>query len=1765
MANKKKQVIGFSVVSVLLVVALVLSLTAIMSVDNGYKHFLDNGIRNNTAAVSDTAPLADGEVANGYQTGANTQASSIDEVRANGGGNFYLAGPITVGSLDTNTTFRGTLDGCGNTVTINASITDSRELVGGLFAELEGTVKNLKIVVEKFSVSTGKGDVERDVGIIAGQLNGGTVENVSVEFRYSPSNVESNSGDAYFMDNGVHKSNGGLFPSAKNNWLCFGGVAGVVNDSNSTIKNVTTINNTTGEYGISTYCSVNKSGSGSISTNVAAGMVLGHIKSGATCNIENVTLKRGVGGNYTGKISIIQSAINGATSSCESGLLFGKNAGTLNINGVIIDDSYFQVSDFFSQLTQKGTNSKQCFGSLVGTGMDTSRVKNIIAPKDPGWLDGDGNNLKGVIVSSGLDFIAFDKGENSGNVIIGTKYNSVADEKITAYIDFAGVRTNVLSYILNTSKAGQTVYVSVAKSDTNAGTVSFVDVARNSATIEYSLNERGQYELGTKEFDGQAYAPVVKVGSKSYTEMWHCNNNSGNVGTYIFDLDLRNKTLESHDFIIDGGKYAFVDYVNCEIYFLEYESVEAVGQIVPKNLVLTWNNSHLTYAGQDQVPTASVNDIYGQPLNLSIEGKAKDVGNYTATASLFIPSSNYNVTNPTCEFDIAPMVLGGEFAFKDNNVYSGSDKKVIFNVTSGQLFNGDALALTYAEGADRKNAGTFGVTVTVPSQNYTFADGKTALTSDMQIAAKDVNLVLTGATRQYNGQAEDFSSYAVDGKEGFVAEDNVSVTVSTVEENSANAGRYTLVISTTADDNANYNITRTEGAIFEIAPYEVTIVQNPEVVLSHDYNNGVLNEADLFVAPQGFEGELSLSFVTTDEKGETASIQHAGTYKVVASLADGQTNYVANSVEVSYTVNKKALVIGTETAPEKLQSVYNGEALTDEQIRALFTAPLNYDEIPFELSVSANGEIKNADTYTVSADIIIPEEEKGDYTYEQASVQYVVNQVVIDGAIVLPEQLIYDGNAKEASFVVSDGAMVGNDKISIAYDNGETVENAIEAGAYTVTVSLPEYTDGKSNYKFAEGVTTSVEMVISPVSVVIAAKENQTKAYDGKAFDDFASLFDIPVDKDGMPLQYDFAVTKGGEVAAEIKDAGEYTVTATLKAGQDNYLSNSAVATFTVSPVRFEIDFGEYGTTDTGLTIVKGEEFNFSAKIVGTDGANVQVGDTSYAYTVGNNGWNGSFYNPAMANVGETYTLKFTLEVTDLDKANYTYDTRIDFKIIASPMEGNLTAENDGVIYDGKAYGATFQPTTGGVTEEDYQIEYTLLGTEDWTTEKPVNAGTYQARVVSLDENYSDDRIAVITFVINKAEAVVNVTVAQGNLFEGYGLPVISLGEGGTKGTIVWTNSEDKLIAGSHEYSWTFTSEDPNYNDATGTFALEAQAVVFDRIEIEKTESFKTEYTYGDEFDKTTIVVKAVNNDGTFSVLEADDYTVDALTTGATSVNVTYNEKTVAVDGFVVNKKTVSAPVVNDETFVYSGSVINVELQSDPLYTLGGEMSGTDAGAYKMTATLTDSANYKWADSEDATIEIVWNIAKATRAIEVNVKVEYKSLKVAVEGDGANVQYSLDGKAFSDWDGKAIAVDFAESYKVYFKYAESDNYLESAVVTVEKNVTKDALAQYISESFGETLTFLDVDKYNEVLAMAKKAEGNSEKLDGAIAALSEKYNALINGAKESAEEALGAGSKLAGNKVVAATALTLTTAFTGVGLAVMSLRVRKGGKKNDKE
>ena len=2044
MVNKKTKVAVLSIVAVLLVVALLFSLMAVMGAyDNVYEGTGGNIGTSNTAVSTYSGAngvAKDGTVAQ-KQSGATTGYTEIggdsgkdfSTVKANPTGNYILMGDITLTDVDTSTTFKGILDGNGYTITLDiTNRSTNSDLVGGVFKVVEGgTIKNLTVLASKFVVGTDNNNTS--CGVFAGSATGGALfSNVCITLAWSPTNEGNGTSDFYFFQNTSR---------SKDSYIQLGGLLGIT-QGNTTIEDTTVENVTTGNYGFSINGWRAEGGFFSHSNGFHyMGGFVAVVDNGGTVNFNRVTLA----GNSSSKFTVRNESTSKYryNAGMFGGIVGYQKNGTSNITDVII--SYPAVIDTNIIRTNMNYGEVSSYGIIVGWDDNADghiNVKNMYFVEGAGtdWISGKKNNIKGVNIFPASTNPRFD---GTNIAFYGAKKVAPDSSELVAQISHANQKQNVMtSLMLKEGESEETVWLSVPVLGITDGknytlNLSAVMAGHGSVKLESDkltvTGDNGSAYTATKYYDYQnVQSPSVALYNNASQKVgalegvYSCANSIEANATYTATPDLDAALLDSgYSSIVYGG----VTYIYSESASYVYAPQGGVQtgdstldldfnknievQVLPAPLTVDadFGTNEVTYYD-------SFDDIIGK-----IQIKAVS-GQYYASAWI----SEYAIT------------AGGE------EYVQGMPVGTVVNIKIGAIGLSDGNSnyeITYGEGVDK----TIQVLV---------LEGPINGVSNFEYDGLNHMDAVYG-----NGEYPFEYVYSYTDAEGQPVEEVV------------NAGSY-IVNVTLDDENVVLN---NASKSFSVAPKTIVIEKKADVQFSHDYNRGVLNPADLFEVPVDIEGNpLTLNFKTMLGDVE-AVIQHAGEYTVTASLAE-YANYAAQDVNETYTVNKAVLTIGTEQDGAKLTSVYDSEAMTQDEMNALFTAPEYLSQI-FPITVNASEQILNAGVYTITADAVIPSEEVNDIECAQASVQFTVEQATLNGSIVLPENKVYDGTAKIAEFELSEGILYGQDAVTVAYaKDGAPVESAVDAGTYSVTAVLPEFEAGKSNYKWADGFNAVSELTIDKVQVSVTALEGQTKTYDGEVFDDYASLFVLPVDIQGEQLRYDYTIEKDGVVVNEIKDAGVYTVTATLSAGQDNYASDEASVTVTVekvvvdgslvfddmtydgnektarfeftgespmvgtdeitveygegdrvnvgaavsatavlpsdnyvfaesavitgeiavesvevdgilvyddmtyngsektarfeftgespmvngdqitvvygdegdrinvgapvsvtaqlpsvnyvfadtavttgtievAPVEFVLDFNGKGTSESGVTVVVGQEFVFDAKIEGTTDNTVQIGSNTYTYSVTDNGWVDGDYTTS-ANVGETFTLSVTLTIEGVDAGNYSYAQTVEVRVIATSMGGTLVADNDGVVYDGTAYGATLTGTVEGVTESDYQIEYALDGTDVWTTEKPVNAGTYKAKVVSLTDNYSADQIAQIKFTIAQAEAIVNPQVADGTYYEGHALPEITLGEGSTEGAIVWEDAEGKLIAGLNSYNWVFTSSDPNYKNATGSVEITAEELVFSNIVVEKNESFKSDYVYGDVFFKDGITVKAVYNDGSETVLSADEYTVSDLAAGMTSVQVTYTAESASatVDGITVDKKTLEAPVVEGQ-FVYSGLEQSAGIESTSEYTVSGDVQATNADKYEITLTLTDSDNYKWANAEGAstvvewTIEkkvasitadaqtivygqtpeaytaqvsgtvngenleytvglqevpsvfvkgeydivvtltpdsavnanyeinitnailivnakaitapevdteqkltydgsqktfvipqneayavsgntateagnyvatltltdkenttwadgstddltFAWSIDKATRELSASATLGYKVINVSAD-NLAEVEYSTDGKNYSALADGKIAVEISLNYTVYLRYKETSNYLASAAVEVKLTLTKAIVAEYIADSFGEEFTFADIDRYNAVKTLAQAAEGTSEECEEAIANLDAKYNALMNGAKESVEDALGAGATLAGRKVAVATALSLTGAGAGIALVALCVKARKGGKKDE--
>ncbi len=151
----------------------------------------------------------------------------------------------------------------------------------------------------------------------------------------------------------------------------------------------------------------------------------------------------------------------------------------------------------------------------------------------------------------------------------------------------------------------------------------------------------------------------------------------------------------------------------------------------------------------------------------------------------------------------------------------------------------------------------------------------------------------------------------------------------------------------------------------------------------------------------------------------------------------------------------------------------------------------------------------------------------------------------------------------------------------------------------------------------------------------------------------------------------------------------------------------------------------------------------------------------------------------------------------------------------------------------------------------------------------------------------------------------------------------------------------------------------------------------------------KTEYLVGDTFNLEGMIVTATYTNG--ATLAATGYSVEpsgALTADTTSVTIRYTEVGVSrttTQAITVEKHKLAIPSQSG-SLTYTGSVqspVWSNYDAEKLQ-IGGVTSGTNAGDYEATFTITDTAKYEWSDQTDKPKSVSWSIAKAAGKLSIH-------------------------------------------------------------------------------------------------------------------------------------------------------------------------------------
>ena len=1009
------------------------------------------------ATATSTAPLEDGQVRSGYKpdgynTSSWTGTTDIAKIRSNPSGTYFLTGKMTVSSLDTGTTFSGTLDGCGNTIEINAIASGGLQ-AGGLFSTLSGTVKNVNIVVTKFSFSTVNAG-QRNVGIIAGTLSGGTVENVKITFNYSPSGSDptQTTGQlaAYFYDKDKH-SNGDLD-------TFFGGVAG--SSTGGTIKNTTVYNATSGDYGVSIAVANGTSGWwGSATSESSIAGFVGCATKG-TLNFTNIRVQSNATSVYSSWFYQADS-----TKRNYSGVVLGWawSEATINFDGVIYD--YLVNFDYLKKGAGDQSINTNYFGSMFGRIESTKSVVDLYAPAAMNWIDGESNSVGSGVILTGRNTLAFDK-SNSANIIIKTTYNAPDSSNLNAYVSIAGQSRYILDAVMcsesNGMADGAAAYVSVAKSgvapQSSTQSIGFTK-ANTSGTvnIESYTEDRTEGYYSSRTYDGNA-VPASRTltlsNGTTFYSVYNVQDSDKVAGMYTYKFAGVGSSYSTVrygglTYVYDNSGKVYRPYNNVDI------EKDQLIEILPRPATVSLTGGTIVY-GQSAEEVTSSN---GKPTINSLVSNNDYIDSYSVSSGYVPCAQNAGET----------VNVGYTFVIKDS---SGRDISASYEIT-----------------------GTVAMTVT-----------KRTVSGSLALATSS----------EYDGNEKE-ATFIFDENKGLLNADQVSISYTDGQNRTDVTDEgFTATATLPKFDGTNSNYMFDDGsdtvsATLHITPMLVTISVNTSVPKSYEFSGVWTNSrlAELFVSPIDINGEtLLLAFEITHDGAPATAVQYIGKYNIVATLLESYTNYTAVEVETTLNITAKGITVSAVSGGK----TYDGQATPVSELQALFTVKNAIDENSCaDLIVNfSEGEVKDAKAYTVT--VSLPEDYNKMYVLVSGlpSTTYTISpkEIEVNWGETSFE---YDGKEKKPAPTADTGIDGESVTIEVAVQEG----SAVNVGTYNATASQSNtnYTLTNTTSVFSIRAAALKDLAVSleswtyggtdnkPVVTGNTGGGNATVTYSGTAYD----------------------------------------------------------------------------------------------------------------------------------------------------------------------------------------------------------------------------------------------------------------------------------------------------------------------------------------------------------------------------------------------------------------------------------------------------------------------------------------------------------------------------------------------------------------------------------------------------------------------------------------------------------------------------------------
>ncbi|MBU3637946.1 S-layer family protein, partial [Polynucleobacter sp. es-MAR-4] len=772
------------------------------------------------------------------------------------------------------------------------------------------------------------------------------------------------------------------------------------------------------------------------------------------------------------------------------------------------------------------------------------------------------------------------------------------------------------------------------------------------------------------------------------------------------------------------------------------QPISLTGDITPKTVTLS---AAQAYSGSNTLTNVTVaTGISGETLTYSAalanSANVVDNGSNYITSITLGSQAGANTTSgglvsnyqlPTLNVSNAPVTISAAnltvAANNQTRAYGATNPSTgNVTITSGQLYNSDALSTATVTSAANATSNVGNYTLTASNQtmstglvgnyNITYAAGNLA------VNPADLTITANSASTQYGlGTTLGNTAFTSSGLQNSETIGTV-VLASAGSANTTNVGTYNITASGAANGSftaSNYNISYVNGSLV-VTQANLTLKADDQ---ARTYGAANPTAGNVTITSGQLYNSDALSTATVTSAANATS--NVGNYTLTASNQTMSTGLVGN-YNITYAAGNLAVNPADLTITANSASTQYGLGTTLGNTAFTSSGLQNSETIGTVVLASAgSANTTNVGTYNITASGAA----NGSFTASNYNISYVNGSLVVTQAnitVVADDQSRTYGAANPTSGTVTLG---GGGTLY----NGDTLGNATVASTANATSNVGNYTLTASNQSFTSGLSSNYNItynngtltVNKAEATVIANSVNVTYNGSQQSVSGFTAT--------GLVNNQTVAVLTDVSAGANGTNAGVYVSQATGNA--TNYNLTFVDGALTIDKAALTVTGNTFNTTYTGQ----------SQSVSGYNVSGLQGTDTAAVLT-----------NVSASGANGTNAGSYTNSVTTGVETNYIV-TGINGALNIAKAVITVSADNKARLY-GDSNPSLTQAMTGFVVGEDAVIA-NITGSSAASTLATNLSGvgnyTITSGIGSLSAANYDFAAANGTLTINKAHLTV--------------------------------------------------------------------------------------------------------------------------------------------------------------------------------------------------------------------------------------------------------------------------------------------------------------------------------------------------------------------------------------------------------------------------